>query len=194
MYSIGWRDTQERIFAISIRSEIWHGWNTVMAAFIEEASAVIDDAPACPSEPPSRTRRARRARSRSIRVARGSQREARLALEHAMLLESEIDRPHTRSECADGPRPCPHVSCRHHLYLDVNPTTGTIKLNFPDLEVWELAFTCALDVADLGGTAIELVSELMNVTRERVRQIEMQALSRLASVSDTHALRDFQNK
>jgi hypothetical protein len=136
----------------------------------------------------------RRARSRSIRIARATPREARLALEQAETLESEIGRPRTRSECADGPRPCPHVSCRHHLYLDVNPSTGTIKLNFPDLEVWELAISCALDVADLGGTAIELVSELMNVTRERVRQIEMQALSRLATGADRHALRDFSTK
>lgn len=117
-----------------------------------------------------------------------------MALAQAEALESEMDRPHTRRECAEGPRPCPHVSCRHHLYLDVNPHTGTIKLNFPDLEVWELAFTCALDVADLGGTAIELVGELMNVTRERVRQIETQALSRLAIIADTHALRDFKNE
>jgi DNA-directed RNA polymerase sigma subunit (sigma70/sigma32) len=34
----------------------------------------------------------------------------------------------------------------------------------------------------------------MNVTRERVRQIEMQALARLAAVADTDALRDFQSK
>ena len=147
-----------------------------------------------PSSPPVTSvtsRRGRRARSRSIRIARATQHEARLALEQAETLEAEIDRPHTRSECADGPRPCPHVSCRHHLYLDVNPQTGTIKLNFPDLEVWELAFSCALDVADLGGTAIELVSELMNVTRERIRQIEMQALTRLASGADGNVLSDF---
>jgi len=144
-----------------------------------------------PSDPPATSRRGRRARSRSIRIARASHHEARLALETAEALEAEIDRPHKRSECAEGPRPCPHVSCRHHLYLDVNPQTGTIKLNFPDLEVWELAFSCALDVADLGGTAIELVSELMNVTRERIRQIEMQALSRLQSIADGHALSDF---
>ena len=147
-----------------------------------------------PSNPPPTSRRARGARSRSIRIARASHREARMALAQAEALESEMDRPHKRSECAEGPRPCPHVSCRHHLYLDVNPHTGTIKLNFPDLEVWELAFTCALDVADLGGTAIELVGELMNVTRERVRQIETQALSRLAVIADTHALRDFKNE
>lgn len=162
-----------------------------MDPLLEETEREVTDDLARPSTPPSTIRRVRRARSRSIRIARASQREARLALEQAEALESEIDRPHKRSECAEGPRPCPHVSCRHHLYLDVNPSTGTIKLNFPDLEVWELAISCALDVADLGGTAIELVSELMNVTRERVRQIEMQALSRLANVGDTHALRDF---
>jgi hypothetical protein len=162
-----------------------------MDPLAEETERVADADLPRPSSAPPTSRRGRRTRSRSIRIARATQHEARLALEQAEALEAEIDRPHTRSECAEGPRPCPHVSCRHHLYLDVNPQTGTIKLNFPDLEVWELAFSCALDVADLGGTAIELVSELMNVTRERIRQIEMQALSRLASVPDGHALKDF---
>jgi hypothetical protein len=139
----------------------------------------------------AREHRAHRARSRSIRVLRVTRREARAAIERALELEAELERPKTRRECADGPRPCPHVSCRHHLYLDVNPHTGTIKLNFPDLEVWELGVSCALDVADLGGTAIEAVGDLLNVTRERIRQIETQALSKLASVSDTRHLRDF---
>jgi hypothetical protein len=120
-----------------------------------------------------------------------TRREALLAVERALELEAEIDRPHKREQCKEAPRPCPHVSCRHHLYLDVNPHTGTIKLNFPDLEVWELGASCALDVADLGGTAIEQVSELLNVTRERIRQIEAQALQKLGSVRDTAALRDF---
>jgi hypothetical protein len=120
-----------------------------------------------------------------------TRREALLAGERALELEAGMERPHRRDECKDAPRPCPHVSCRHHLYLDVNPHTGTIKLNFPDLEVWELGVSCALDVADLGGTAIEQVSELLNVTRERIRQIETQALQKLGSVKDTAALRDF---
>jgi hypothetical protein len=120
-----------------------------------------------------------------------TRREALLAVERAIELEADMERPHTREECREAPRPCPHVSCRHHLYLDVNPHTGTIKLNFPELEVWELGVSCALDVADLGGTAIEQVSELLNVTRERIRQIEAQALERLGSIRDTEILRDF---
>ena len=83
------------------------------------------------------------------------------------------------------------MSCRHHLYLDVNPQTGTIKLNFPDLEVWELANSCALDIADQGGTAIETVGNFLNVTRERIRQIETQALSKLSTGADNRNLRDF---
>ena len=140
---------------------------------------------------PSRRRRANRGRSRSIRLLRVTRQEALLAVERALELEADMDRPHTRKDCEEAPRPCPHVSCRHHLYLDVNPHTGTIKLNFPELEVWELGVSCALDVADLGGTAIEQVSELLNVTRERIRQIETQALEKLGSVQDTAILRDF---
>ncbi len=135
-------------------------------------------------------RKPRRGRSRTIRLFRVTRREALLAGERAQELEAEIERPHRREECENAPRPCPHVSCRHHLYLDVNPQTGTIKLNFPDLEVWELGVSCALDVADAGGAAIDRVGELLNVTRERVRQIETHALDKLGTLKDTRSLRD----
>lgn len=57
-----------------------------------------------------------------------------------------------------------------HMYLDVN-SRGNIKLNFPDLEVSELTESCALDVAEDGEQTMERVGELMNLTRERVRQL-----------------------
>lgn len=86
------------------------------------------------------------------------------------------ERPKTRGECRDAPRPCPWVSCRHHLALEVNAETGSIKLVFPTREVWELDETCALDVADRGGTVLEKVGETLNLTRERVRQVETRGL------------------
>ncbi len=138
--------------------------------------------------PAERNKRSRR-RSRSIRVARLTQSEVALAAERARALEEGLFRPATRSDCAEALRPCPHVACRHHLYLDVNPETGTIKLNFPDLEVWELTDSCALDVAERGPTSLDDVSLLLNVTRERVRQIETQAISKLGSLDDLHELR-----
>ncbi len=99
--------------------------------------------------------------------------------EQQLLSEIESRRPRMRSECANGPRPCMFVSCKHHLYLDVNPETGSVKVNFPDKEVWELEETCALDVADRGGITLEEVGAIMNLTRERIRQVESRGLYKL---------------
>jgi hypothetical protein len=98
--------------------------------------------------------------------------------------EMEACRPRSRADCANGPRPCMFITCKHHLYLDVNPTTGSIKLNFPDREVWELAETCALDVADRGGITLEEVGSIMNLTRERIRQVETRGLLKLRAVAE----------
>lgn len=86
-----------------------------------------------------------------------------------------LKRPQKRSDCKNMPRPCPFVSCKYHLYLDVNEENGSIKINFPDKTIWDLKETCALDVAEKGGLTLEEVGELMNLTRERVRQIESEA-------------------
>lgn len=136
-----------------------------------------------------RSRRKRDVRARTISVKRMTKRE----LEIGRLLYPETDywRPQTRGECIDGPRPCPYVSCKHHLFIDVSPRTGAIKLNFPDLEVWELAESCALDVADRGGTTLEDVGAIMNLTRERIRQVEVKALAKLEALQDMESLRDY---
>lgn len=88
-------------------------------------------------------------------------------------------RPSTRAQCRSGPRPCLFVSCRFHLYLDVNELTGAMKLNFPHLQPWELAESCALDIAERGGMSLEELGALLNVTRERARQIELTAIGKL---------------
>ena len=80
------------------------------------------------------------------------------------------------------------MSCKYHLYLDVNPETGSIKLNFPDVEVWEMTETCALDIAERGGVTLEEVGEIMNLTRERIRQLEMSGLNRLAEADEEMGL------
>jgi Sigma-70, region 4 len=102
----------------------------------------------------------------------------------ALAAELEATRPKLRADCATGPRPCPYVSCKFNLYVDVNPRTGSVKMNFPDKELWEIADTCALDVADRGGITLEEVGAIMNLTRERVRQLETRGLEKLRVIAD----------
>jgi hypothetical protein len=136
-----------------------------------------------------RSRRKREVRARTNSVKRMTKRE--LEIGRLLYPESDYEKPRLRSECADGPRPCPYVSCKYHLYIDVSARTGAIKLNFPDLEVWELGESCALDVADRGGTTLEDVGAIMNLTRERIRQVEVKALAKLEALRDMMALRDY---
>jgi hypothetical protein len=122
-----------------------------------------------------RSRRVRAMRSRTLNMKRLPKRD--LDFGRRLYPDAEgIRRPSTRAECIDSARPCPFVSCKHHLYLDVSPRTGSIKLNFPDLEPGEMRHSCSLDVADCGEHTMERVASLMNIVRERVRQIEDQAL------------------
>jgi len=138
-----------------------------------------------------RTRRKRRsrARARTISIRRLSKTE----LNRGRMLYPETDywKPKMRTDCVDMERPCPYVSCKYHLYIDVHPVRGSIKVNFPDLEVWEMTETCALDVADRGGITLEEVGEIMNLTRERVRQVETAGLGKLSAMQDITRLKDY---
>ncbi len=119
----------------------------------------------------------RRHKAKTIAMKRLTKEELRIG---ALLYpERSYWRPKTRGECANVARPCPYVSCKYHLYIDVNPSTGSIKVNFPEREVWELKHSCALDVAQQGGITLEEVGEILNLTRERIRQVEVRGLMKL---------------
>lgn len=137
----------------------------------------------------ARRRRRSRARARTISIRRLSKTE----LNRGKMLYPEQDywKPRTRADCVDMERPCPYVSCKYHLYIDVHPVRGSIKVNFPDVEVWEMTETCALDVADRGGITLEEVGEIMNLTRERVRQVETAGLAKLAAIRDMAKMKDY---
>lgn len=90
----------------------------------------------------------------------------------------DVQRPRVRGDCVGDHRPCPFVGCRHHLYLDVT-RTGGIRFNFPDLEPWELESSCSLDIAAERARSGEKVGALLNITRERIRQIEDVALRKI---------------
>lgn len=111
----------------------------------------------------------------------------------AAVRESGLSRPRTRAECADGPRPCPWVSCRYHLALDLHGRRCVIIVADPDTWTSDTP-TCALDLADGAGLAggqssynmtLEAVAAVMGGrSRERIRQIEAKALEKLEAVSE----------
>lgn len=97
-------------------------------------------------------------------------------------------------------RPCIHVGCRHHLFLEVRSTTHgpSMKMNFPGVGPEDLfqedtsgltsVASCSLDVAAAGGASLEEIGDVMNVTRERVRQIEDDATKRVRASRRLRAL------
>lgn len=157
----------------------------------EEDSEALTDVPtrtarataslSATESPSGSTEASKEVRPRSQTIARKQMlRERRRLIAQGGLPEVvDYERPKHRSDCRDGRRPCLYVACRYHLFLDVNPMTGSIKINFPDLPVWQLEETCALDVAERGGVTLEEVGDIMNLTRERIRQVEATGLGKL---------------
>lgn len=104
-------------------------------------------------------------------------------------------RPTTRAECRGGVRPCPWVSCKSHLGLDVLPERGGMLLLRP--EVFEadedgdaVEESCAEDVAEQAGAdglSYEEIGELMGLSRQSVYQFEQRALAKL---KETHGRKD----
>ena len=143
---------------------------------------VTDDRPGVVRAEPCE--RSPRVRAHTVNVKRLSQRElARGAAEYPEQPGRDYLRPRTFEECDSVGLgdlfPCPFVSCKHHLYLDVNQRTGSIKFNFPGREVDELPATCALRVAQHGGRTLDAVAEVMALTRQRLSQLEDRILDKI---------------
>lgn len=143
---------------------------------------VTDDRPGVVRAEPCE--RSPRVRAHTVSVKRLSKRELeRGAAEYPEQPGRDYLRPRTFEECDSvglgDITPCPFVSCKHHLYLDVNPRTGSIKFNFPGRELDELPATCALRVAQHGGRTLDAVAEVMALTRQRLSQLEDRILDKI---------------
>lgn len=135
------------------------------------AGEIEPPAPANDNELPRRARR----RSQRLRIVEP------LQLPPNWEIKSGV--PATRADCANVPRPCPFLSCRHHLWLRLqqeqpgNPQAGkqggtTFRPSTNQ--------SCSLDVADRpGGASFDEIGDLLGMDSTRARQIAQAGLDKL---------------
>ena len=104
------------------------------------------------------------------------------------LAEHESSRPKTRDDCLNKGinehRPCPWVSCRYHLGIEVKGKTVTEVPNWDDGRE-----TCALDVADEKAVRSKVeVAALMGMNLETISKTEHRAMPKLLR---SKALKEF---
>ena len=108
------------------------------------------------------------------------------------------DRPKTRKDCLDRElgtleNPCPYLSCKFHLALDVTPNGGILFMTeyvvktlddeggreVPEIDINSMDETCALHIADNGETPVEVMSEIVHLTNARLHAIVNDSLEKI---------------
>lgn len=87
-----------------------------------------------------------------------------------------MNRPITRGECLSlFYRPCPFISCQHHLLWALKGSERKRIMASSDDEVAEAIFnfkeTCVLDVADEDGLTYEEIGEILMCSKARAQAI-----------------------
>lgn len=125
-------------------------------------------------------------------------------------------RPTNRSECKDGPRPCPFVGCRYHLASDEHgitklqrartarvfeeglelavlgvrrgkPTAQRKRRRTPSRFLVRYRESCALDVADRGEHSTNEIAELTGLWHTNAESALHSALEKLSHVPGLRA-------
>lgn len=111
-----------------------------------------------------------------------------------------VRRPVVRADCTGGgfntQRPCGFVSCKWNLWSELghggsDALMRAKKSNVPSIDPTQLRYSCALDLADShssSGMTLEEVGGVLNVTRERARQVEVAASSHVREHPDAEAI------
>ena len=98
------------------------------------------------------------------------------------------DTPRIRRECPTGP--CPHVACRFHLWTERRfDQDGAVVALRETPAFGDADHTCTLHETARGPKTLEEIGAILDVSRERVRQIEGEALTRLRD-ADPGVLRE----
>jgi len=94
-----------------------------------------------------------------------------------LVMLSPLPCGHKDDEVIWHSRPCVLVGCRQNLYLDITDN-GSIKMTRPELEPEEMLEerSCVIDVANNGPLTLDDTGHVLDVSRERIRQLEVKAL------------------
>lgn len=89
----------------------------------------------------------------------------------------DVERPKTRGDCVRGLRPCPWVSCRHHIGSDM-------VLDGVDVDPLSMTETCTLDVSDVvedspTDLGLDVVRNILRLDPFRAREIEQNAIKKI---------------
>jgi Sigma-70, region 4 len=82
----------------------------------------------------------------------------------------------TGGACRKLPGPCPHTVCRFNLTSERRDNRGAKPA---EIRLPVVRESCALEAAELGGMTLEEIASRLSITRERVRQIQLGALTKV---------------
>lgn len=71
------------------------------------------------------------------------------------------------------PRPCPYLGCRYHLIPTALSDSEVLS------RLTSARATCSLDVADLGGTSVRELAEILGDTENEIELVSSRAISKL---------------
>jgi hypothetical protein len=111
----------------------------------------------------------------------------------------DVLQPVTRGDCADGPRPCPWLRCKHHTLIERElrgeerrqhsaPWLPGVRLHPAARSATSLSdalsrltSSCALDVVDYNPDGMDLaaIGAVLGISGEAARLIERRALTKL---------------
>jgi hypothetical protein len=88
-------------------------------------------------------------------------------------------------------RPCPWVSCKFNTWAEIT-RFGSIKVIRKNLRPWDIdpKKSCILDTIDDhkgGEITLDKIGSILNITRERVRQIEFNGLQKMSDDGPLHS-------
>lgn len=84
-------------------------------------------------------------------------------------------KPTYRNSCLSFPRPCCFITCSFHMLWAFHSHELKNLFTHSDDDIvnhlFSLKATCVLDIADKGGVTLEEIAIVLDVSRERIRQI-----------------------